>query len=81
MSYVRRNRTSEISEEVSNTVICNTINEWIHSERDRAILKRRYIDGLTYERIADEFDLSERHVKSIVYKHETTIFKHIDALR
>lgn len=79
MSHVQRYGASEVAE-VSNSFISATIDEWIHSERDRAILKRRYIDGLTYERIADEFDLSERHVKSIVYKHENTIFKHLKAL-
>ena len=79
MSHVQRYGASEVAE-ISNSCISAVIDEWIHSERDRAILKRRYIDGLTYERIADEFDLSERHVKSIVYKHENAIFKHLKAL-
>ena len=46
------------------------IDETIHSERDRAILKRRLIDGIKYEQIAEEFDLSVRHVKTIIYKGE-----------
>ena len=53
------------------------IDEWIHSERDRKILKRRLIDGITYEKLAEEFDLSVRHTKTIVYKAEEKLFKHI----
>ena len=56
--------------EYKNSDIANLIDEYIHSERDRAILKRRYIDGICYEKLAEEFDLSVRHVKNIVYKHE-----------
>ena len=44
------------------------IDEWIFNERDRLILKRRYLDGITYERIAEEFDLSTQRIKTIVYK-------------
>lgn len=51
------------------------INEWILNERNRAILKRRLIDGVCYEPLAEEFDLSVRQVKQIVYKGEDRIFK------
>lgn len=53
------------------------IDEWIYSERDRAILKRRLLDGICYEPLAEEFDLSVRRVKSIVYKSQERLFKHI----
>ena len=33
------------------------IDEWIFNERDRAILKRRLLDGKTFEQLAEEFDL------------------------
>lgn len=52
----------------SNTVINEAIEEYIHKKRDRDILKRRLIDGITYEKLAEEFDLSVRNVKYIVYK-------------
>jgi DNA-directed RNA polymerase specialized sigma24 family protein len=51
------------------------IDEWIHSERDREILTRRLIDGITFERLAEEFDMSVRQVKNIVYKAEQELFK------
>ena len=53
------------------------IDDHIHSERDRAILKRRLIDGVCYEPLADEFGLSVQRVKSIVYKHQDRLFKYI----
>lgn len=59
----------------SRTEITYLIDEWIHSERDRAILKRRLLDGVCYEPLAEEFDLSVRQVKSIVYKAQDKLFK------
>ena len=55
--------------EYTNSEIQAVINEYIHSERDRDILKRRLIDGIRYEQLAEEFDLSVRQVKNIVYKN------------
>ena len=49
------------------------IDEWILNERDRKILMRRIIDGVSYERIAEEFDLSVQRVKKIVEKAKRTI--------
>lgn len=66
-------------ESVSNSEISSLIDEWIHSERDRKILKRRLLDGVIYDKLAEEFDLSVRHVKKIVYKGEEKIFKHIES--
>lgn len=62
------------------SVIEHLIDEWIigkNSERDRAILKRRLLDGVCYEPLAEEFDLSVRQIKNIVYRSETRLFKHI----
>lgn len=53
------------------------IDEWIFNERDRKILKRRLLDGICYEPLAEEFDLSVRHVKNIVYKGQNKLSKHI----
>lgn len=53
------------------------IDEWIFSERDRAILKRRLLDGITYERLANEFEMSVRQIKTIVYKSEDRLFSKI----
>ena len=53
------------------------IAEWIHSERDRKMLERRLIDGITFERLAEEFDLSVRQTQNIVYKLQKELFKHV----
>lgn len=53
------------------------INEWIFSERDRMIIRRRLLDGICYEPLAEEFGLSVRQVKKIVYKSQEKIFRHV----
>lgn len=53
----------------SNRVMDERINDRIHNERDRKIFRRRMIDGITYERLAMEFDMSTRQIKNIVYKY------------
>lgn len=63
--------------DISNSKIEELINEYIHSERDRKILKRRLIDGICYEPLAEEFDMSVRQMKNIVYRAEKQLFKHI----
>lgn len=63
--------------EYTNSQISDIIDEHIHHERNRRILKRRFIDGVTFERIAEEFELSVRHTKSIIYKNEWNLFKYL----
>ena len=63
--------------ELSRSQIAHLIDEWIFSERDRAILKRRLLDGICYEPLAEEFDLSVRQIKKIVYKGQDKIYRHV----
>ena len=62
--------------EYSNSQIRDLIHEYIHSERDRRILERRLIDGITFERLAEEFEMSPRQIRTIVHKNEITRYKH-----
>ena len=67
-------------EDLSRTEIEALIDEYIvgqHAERNRAILKRRLIDGICYEPLAEEFEMSDRQVKRIVYKAEDKLFSKI----
>jgi DNA-directed RNA polymerase sigma subunit (sigma70/sigma32) len=48
-----------------------------NSERDRQILKRRMLDGVTLESLAEEFDLSVQRIKIIIYNSQNRIIKHI----
>ena len=63
--------------EYTNSEIAFLIDEYIHSERDRAILKDRLINGICYEPLAEKYDLSVRQVKTIVYKSEAKLFQNI----
>ena len=66
-----------MTKEYSNTEISILIDEYIHSERDRKILKRRLIDGICYEPLAEEFDLSPKQIKNITCKAENKLFKYL----
>jgi DNA-directed RNA polymerase specialized sigma24 family protein len=61
---------------ISTSDVNRLIDEWIFNERNRAILKRRLIDGIKFEKLAEEFDLSVRQTKNIVYRGEKKIFRH-----
>ena len=66
--------------ELSRTELEHLIDEWIigrNAERDRKIMKRRLIDGVIFDDLAEEFELSVRQTKNIVYKCEERLFKHI----
>ena len=64
-------------DDISRSEIEKAIDEWILNERDREMLKRRLVDGITYEALSYEFDLSVRHTKTIVYKAEERLFTKI----
>lgn len=64
-------------DDITNEEIERVIDSYLHSQRDRAILKRRLIEGICYEPLSEEFQLSVRQVKNIVYKAEQKIFKHL----
>lgn len=71
-----RERVEDVN--LSRSQIAAIIDEWIFSERDRAMLKRRLLDGITFERLAEEYDLSVRQVKNIIYKSEVRLYSHIN---
>lgn len=61
--------------EYTNSQIRDLIAEHIHSERDRKIMIRRLIDGITFERLAEEQEMSVRQIKNIVYRNEDLLFR------
>jgi len=60
--------------EYTNSQICSLIDEHIHSERDRRIMKRRMIDGVCFEPLAEEFDISVIQAKRIVKREKALLF-------
>lgn len=63
-------------DDIPNSEIERLIEEWVKSERNRKILKRRLIDGIHYEKIAEEFELTDRQIKTIVKKEKENILSH-----
>lgn len=63
--------------EYTNSEIRYVIDEWIHSERERKILYRRLIDGLTIEELSEEFDRSPRQMQRIINRLQTIVFLHL----
>ena len=64
-------------ENLSRTEIEFLIREWVHDQRDRDLISRRLLDGIVYERLAEEFNLSVTQVKTIVYRTQDKILRHI----
>ena len=63
--------------EYTNSQIRELIAEHIHSERDRKILERRLIDGVTFERLAEEFEMSVSQMKRIISRCSSVLFRHV----
>ena len=63
--------------EYTNSQMDKLISEHIHSDRDRRILRRRLIDGVCYDSLAEEFDMSVRWIKAIVKKEKDALFQHL----
>ena len=72
-----RGRENARKDDLTTAQVARLIDDWIFSERDRKILKRRLIDGICYEPLSEEFGLSVRQIKTIVYKGEERIFSRI----
>lgn len=63
--------------EYTNSQIADLIDEHVHNQRDRELMKRRFIDGVVYESLAEEFDLSVSQAKRIVYKGINSLLKYL----
>lgn len=61
--------------DLSNSQIEKLIDEWVRGERNRKIMKRRLIDCICFEPLAEEFCMSVRQIKTIVYKENENILK------
>ena len=59
-----------------NSVMVRLIDERIHNDLHRRVLKLRLIDGWTYERIAEDVDRTPRQINYII--SNTT--KHLNSL-
>ena len=62
-------------EHITNSQIKDAIDDYVHSERDRGILFDRYVNGYTFERISEKYDMSTVQTKRIVYKQSEILSK------
>jgi DNA-directed RNA polymerase specialized sigma subunit len=53
------------------------IDEHIFNERNRKILKRKLLDDVTFERIAEEMEMSVRGVQYVVKDGLNELIRHI----
>lgn len=58
---------------ISNSELTGLIDEWIKSERDRYVMRRTLIDGITYERIAEELQMSTIQIYRIVKRRASEL--------
>lgn len=63
---------------MDNIEIANAIDRYVRGERARAILKRRLIDMICYEPLAEEFDISVSQLKRILSKAQEQLFEHLE---
>lgn len=55
------------------------IEQYIHNQVHREILKRRLLDHVIFDDLAEEFNYSVRHVKRIVYKNQDILYQKIES--
>ena len=61
---------------ISTSEMSHLIDEWIFNEKYRFIIKRKLIDKITFEALAEEVDMSVRQVKNIVCNGKNIIALH-----
>lgn len=62
---------------LDNGQLADAIDKYVRGERDRKMLKRRLIDGICFEPLAEEFDISVQQTKRIIYKAQDRLFRFI----
>lgn len=65
----------------TNSEMETIIDEYIHSARDRLILKLCFIDGVTHEKISehDDVNLTPRQVSNIISKGSKVLANRLEA--
>ena len=66
--------------DMKRTTIEEIVNEYVigfKAKRNRRLLILRWCEGLTYEELAEELDMSVSQVKKITYDYEKVLCKHL----
>ena len=70
-------KTEKAMRDYKNSEMSDLIDEFIHNDKHRRMLKRRLIDGICYEPLAEEFEMSVRQTKTIIYREQEKLFRHL----
>lgn len=68
----------KIPDSISRSDMELLIDEWCFNEKYRYILKRRLLDGICFEPLAEEVGMSVRQVKAIVYREGDKVLRKIE---
>ena len=63
--------------DLSKQQVLDLFDAYIFNERNRQIVRRRLLDGVLYEDLAEEYSLSVNQVKTMCYKAIEKISAHI----
>jgi DNA invertase Pin-like site-specific DNA recombinase len=55
-----------------------SINRWVFDELARKAIIRNFLDGVSYETIAEELDVSRDTVYNKIKKYSPKLFNHVD---
>lgn len=65
---------------MNRSIIEDIVNEYVvgfKAKRNRKLLILRWCEGLTFEELAEEMDMSVSQVKKITYGYEKVLCKHL----
>lgn len=80
LSRLRKGEIMSLTDEYNRSKLETVIYEWINgenAERNRKLVSRRLFDGVTFERLAEEFELSPKQARNVFHRCEEIIFKHV----
>lgn len=63
--------------EYTNSQIRELIAEHIHNSVDRKMVYERLVNGLTFEKISELFQMDVKTVRKRIHKCEQALFKHL----
>lgn len=63
--------------DLSTTEIEFLLAEWVHNKLYRDICRDKFLDGYTYEKVAEIYDMSPRQIKRIVFDCKRKMVNHV----
>ena len=63
--------------EYTNSKIRELIAEYCHNSEDRKMLELRLIDGMSFEKIGFEMQMTTKTVRKRIHRQEENLFKHL----